>query len=200
MRSTPHDMSAWRTGLVAWFALIVGLSADAISWADESQTMTVGVSGSLRPIADVALGQEEKQTELASPAGPDGEELTRKIGGPRALSLSLVLDGYDQRLPGSPFFTLRSAATKIRSSESIAALQELGFGLISVGRVLNVPRKESGRTFPRAVLDLRLGYTNVENLDPITFIESAELTSHVRDTDGTELPSPPNQVVEISAS
>lgn len=197
MRSTPHDMSAWQTGLIAWFALVSGLSATALSWADEAQKVVVGASGSIRPIADIGVGGEEILTERAAPPAPAGEELVRRIGGPRELSLSLTLDGYDQRLPMGVFMAMRSATMRMASTESSAALRALGFSLIEVGKVVNVPRKENGRTYPRAVCDVRLGYTNVENLAPITFIEKAQVTSHLRDEAGVELPSPPNETTEI---
>lgn len=192
------DLTAARTGLAAWFAALIGITAVHVQWEDEPRAIIAGVCGLLSPVADVELGTAEARRFYNSGAAA-GEEIERSVGGPRVLTLSLKLDGYDQRLPNGVFFAMSSIATEMRGAVSLAELRELGFALVSIDGPRNVPRLEAGRTYPRAVLDVRLGYTRVENIEPTTWIETVEVTSHMRDVDGDELETPPNGTTTIEA-
>lgn len=203
MISETTDLEAARTGLRQWYADLLGLELARVQWEDEPRTaFSDGLVGLLQPVAERQLGRGETLHERDDDA-PEGEELVRKRAVAIALSLSLKLDGYDQRINAGPFFALSSVATKLRGGPSLAALRDgdrddlsdpprFAFAVIRSAGPFNVARDEAGRRFPRAALDVTLGYTRVESLSPLTFIEAAEVTSHLRDTDGTELPSPPN--------
>jgi hypothetical protein len=204
MISTTTDLEAARTGLLAWYADLIGVDVSRVRWEDEPQIAADDLVGTIKPVAERELGRTETQVERDPGTPAAGEELLRSIGQPVALSLSLVLDGYDQRLHRGTFFPLSSARTKIRGGPSLAALRDgardrgehpeprFAFAIIRTTGPFNVARDDAGRRYPRAVLDVELGYTRVESLSPLSFIESAEITSHLRDVDGTELPSPPN--------
>lgn len=188
-----------RTGLLAWFAALAGLAVTSVQWEDEPRSLITGVCGLLAPVADVGLGQVEAQHAYDSHAAA-GEEIERTVGGPRVLTLALKLDGYDQRLPEGVFFALASVATKLRGADSLAALRAMGLAVVSIDGPRNVARVEAGRTYPRAVLDVRLGYTRVETITPITWIETVKVESRIRDEAGTLLPSPPNGITTIEAA
>lgn len=192
------DLTTARTGLRQWFATLAGLELAAVQWEDEPRSMVVGVCGLISPIADRALGMGERQHEY-EPAADEGEELVRAVGGPRVASFSLKLDGYDQRLPEGVFFRMSSVAELMRGEDSVAALRGLGFALVDVTGPTNVPRVEGGRVYPRAVLDVFLGYTRVERETPTTWVEEVRVTSRMADVDGVELPAPPNATVSIEA-
>lgn len=190
--STAIDLSTLRTGLRQWFADLCGLQLEAVHWYDEPRPMVVGACGMLQPIALRQLGQVEEQQEHDAGA-PAGEEVVRRVGGRRILSLSLVLDGYDQRLPTGVFFALEAARTKAEGAPSIEALRALGMAFVRSQDVQALPaREQQGRAYPRAVLDLELGYTAVEALAPAGYFEHAELVTEARDVDASLLPSPPN--------
>lgn len=201
MISETTDLEAARTGLLAWYADLLGIEVGRVRWEDEPQVASETFVGTIKPIAERELGLPETQRENA---GPPGEELERTIGQPVVLSLSLLLDGYDQRLHLGPFFKLSSVRTKLRGGPSMAALRDgdrnrdehedprFAFAIVRTSGPFNVARDEAGRRYPRAALDVELGYTRIETLSPITFIERAKVTSHLREPDGTELPDPPN--------
>lgn len=191
------DLAIVRTGLAAWFAALLGFELSSVQWEDEPRSMIAGASALLSPVADVGLGTPEAQHTYNALAA-EGEEIERSVGQPRVLSLSLKLDGYDQRLPQGVFFVMSDVATELHGAVSLAALRELGMALVSVEGPRNVPRVEGGRVYPRAVLDVRLGYTRVREIAATTWIEKIEVTSHMRDVDGAELPTPPNgtQIIE----
>lgn len=198
------DLEAARSGLLSWYAGLLGLEVSRVRWEDEPQVPSETFVGTIKPLAERELGRPETQRARAGGTPPAGEELERKIGQPLVLSLSLLLDGYDQRLHLGPFFKLSSVRTKIRGGPSMAALRDGGrdrdeheaprfaFAIVRTAGPFNVARDEAGRRYPRAALDVELGYTRVETLSPITFIERAKVTSHLREPDGTELPVPPN--------
>lgn len=196
--ATSPDLAAARTGLRQWFADLAGLDLAAVQWEDEPRSMVVGVSGLISPIADRAIGQGERQHEYDSGAA-EGSEIVRKVGGPRVLSVSLKLDGYDQRLPEGVFFRMSRVAELARGEDSIATLRALGFALVDVTAPINVPREQAGRVYPRAAVDVFLGYTRVESESATTWVERVEVTSRLRDVDGVELPAPPNETVSIEA-
>lgn len=186
------DLTAARTGLVAWFAELTGLDASAVRWRDEPRPVVAGVAGELQPIAIRELGQGEEQHEHDGGAD-EGEELVRAVGGSRVLSLSLLLDGYDQRLPEGVLFALERARTKMVGAPSLDALRALGFAFVRSHAVQGLPNREhQGRAYPRAVLDVELGFTAVESLDPTGYFAHAQLETEARDVDDSLLPSPPN--------
>lgn len=197
--TTSPDLTAMRTGLRTWFAALVGLEPAAVQWEDEPRSMHVGSCGLLNVIAERIVGQDERQRRYNALA-PAGQEIERKVGGPRIMTLSLKLDGYDQRLPEGPLFRMSSAAAKARGVDSISQLRAMGLALIDIVGPTNAPRIEDNRIYPRAVLDVRLGYTRVESEAPTTWIEKVRVKSRFRDVDGAELPSPPNGTIEIGGS
>lgn len=196
--TTSPNLSTARTALRQWFADLAGLELAAVQWEDEPRSVTPGISGLLNVIAERALGQDERQWSFDAGA-PDGEQIVHAVGGPRVLTLSLKLDGYDQRLPEGVFFRLSSVAALIKGEDSIRALRALGFALVDVEGPSNVPRVDADRVFPRAVLDVFLGYTRVEYEAPGTWIETVKIATHLADSDGEELPSPPNGEITIEA-
>lgn len=196
--SSPSPTSL-RTGLLAWAAFIAGLDEGAAQWTDEARRMVQGPCILVDAVAERVVGQDARTHELDMDASA-GSEIVRRIGGPRVMTLALALDGYDQRLPEGPFLRMSRAATLAQGIESRSRLRALGLSLVDAQGPINASaaRKEGGRAYPRAVLDVRLGYTRVELDAPTTWIERARLTTGLRDADGELLPSPPNREVEIA--
>lgn len=191
-RATALDLTAVRTGLRQWFANLVGIELNATHWQGEPRPVVEGVCAMLQPIAIRELGQVEEQEELDEDAD-EGQEIVRKVGGPRVFSLSLILDGYDQRLPNGVLFALESARTKIQGGDSIDALRALGLAFVRTLAVQGLPnRVHQKREYPRATLDIELGYTAIETLAPVGYFEHAQLVTEARDVDGELLPTPPN--------
>jgi hypothetical protein len=190
------DLTALRTGLRQWFADVAELELAAVQWEDEPRQMIPGLAGLLNVVAERALGQDERQWEYDAGADP-GEEIVRKVGGPRVLTLSLKLDGYDQRLNAGPFFRMSAIAAKLRGEDACSALRALGFALIDAVGPTNIGREDHGRVYPRAVLDVFLGYTRVEGEAPTTWVETVKGLAEFRDADGVLLPTPPNGEITI---
>lgn len=196
--TTSPDFEAARTGLRQWFATLAGLELVAVQWEDEPRSMVTGVCGLINILGDRGRGRPERQHEY-DPAAPAGQEIVRRVGGPRELSLSLKLDGYDQRLGRGVFLLMSRVSTRMHGADSLSSLRGMGFALLDVRDVVNLPRDDAHRKYPRAVLDVRLGYTAVEAVSPTTWIETVRVRTHLRDADGVELPSPPNGEITIEA-
>lgn len=194
--STSPDPTSIRTALRQWAADLIGIDLAAVQWEDEPRKLITGMSALLDAIADRSIGQSESQTQYDATAA-SGEEIVRAIGGPRVLTLSMKLDGYDQRLHVSPFFQLSSVAEKIRGEVSCSALRAMGFALVDITGPSNISRAEGGRAYPRAVLDISLGYTRVEYEQSTTWIERVRVSSQLADVDEVVLPSPPNEEITI---
>lgn len=185
------ELSVVRTTLRTWAATLLDLDPVAVRWEDESQEMITGTVCTLAPIAERQIGQGETQSERVE-ADPDGEEMRTAEGAHRILSLSVKVDGYDQRIPNGPFFALSQMAVRLRDRVSRSTLRTIGFALVDVFGPFAIPRLEGGRVYPRAALDLAFGYTRVESREPLTWIEHAGVTATLRDQDGVALASPPN--------
>ena len=188
--------SAMRSGLLAWGAFLVGIEVAAAAWTDQPRPMVAGLCLLIDPVAERVIGQDARSHTYDADA-PAGSEIVRRVGGPRWFTVSLALDGYDQRLSEGPFMRMSSAAAVAQGIDSCARLRALGLSLVDVQGPVNVPRTEAGRVYPRAVLDVRLGYTRVELDAPTTWIEKTRGTTKLRDADGELLPSPPNGEFEV---
>lgn len=191
------DASQVRAGLAQWAAYVADDDAGVVQWTDEPRRAIPGMSVLLDHVAERVVGQDARTHTFDDSAEP-GREIVRRVGGPRVMTLSLVLDGYDQRFPEGPFSRAAAASARAQSRESIKRLRALGFSLVDVQGPVNARRVEGSRAFPRAVLDVRLGYTRVELDAPTTWIGTARLTTRLRDADGSLLPSPPNRELDIA--
>lgn len=185
-----------RTGLRQWIATLAGIALAAVQWADEPRVAVDGACVLLNVIAERSIGQDERQQEYDA-AQVNGAEIIRKVGGPRVITISVHYDGYDQRLHLSPVTAASALKARMGGDDSAYALRELGFAFVDATGPVNAPRSDNGRVYPRAVIDVRLGYTRVESDTATQWIETVIAKSRVRDVDGVELPIPPNSTVEI---
>lgn len=191
------DFANARVALRQWFADRAGLLLNVVSWEDEPRPMVVGTAGMMNLIADVGLGRGERQHKYNAGA-PAGQQIERAVGQPRVMTLSLKLDGYDQRLDKTPLITMGRVATRLHGDDSHAALRALRFALVDVIGPTEIPRvDDASRVYPRANLDVRLGYTLVLNETPTTWVEFMKFTSKMRDVDEVLLPTPPNATVTV---
>lgn len=202
MISRATDWALVRTGLMAWVALGLGYDSLAdqarVQWQDEPRSPVVGHCAMLthlasRPIGGVAAGYRHD-----SDAEP-GSEIVRSIAQMRATSIQLALDGYDRTLgaTGSPVTALERFALSSRSAESTRLLRSLGLSLQVLDGPRSTSRREAGRDFPRAILDLEFVYTSVLERDyACTWIERTVIRTRLRDEAGTTLtPYPPDFVI-----
>lgn len=191
------DPTQVHEGLRQWAAYVVDDDASVVQWTDEPRRAIPGMTVLLDHLAERVVGQDARTHTFDSTAEP-GREVVRRVGGPRVMTLSLALEGYDQRFPEGPFARAAAASARAQGRESIKRLRALGFSLVDVQGPVNARRIEGSRAYPRGVLDVRLGYTRVELDAPTTWIETVRLTTRLRDADGSLLPSPPNRELEIA--
>lgn len=93
---------------------------------------------------------------------------------------------------------IENVRTRLRRPSSLETLLAVGLSIVGTGATLDTTYRDGARYVPRATLDVTLLGT-VADADPVPvgWIQYALATSHVKDTDGLELPSPPNVSEEL---
>jgi hypothetical protein len=175
--------AAWsdaRLSLIAWVASCARMSLDAVYFADEPLSLMQGASAAL------------SQLSLRNPGGLDatvlrreGTQLIGTTGGTREMLLQVAFDTDDQELSGHPSVLAERFRTRASSPDSHVALDEFGYGLLSVGDVLVAGRDIGGRMFPRAIVEVRLSFLSAEEGNPIRSIASSSAQGEVVVADAT---------------
>lgn len=146
-----------------------------------------------------AFGDDEIRYESVSESSTDPADaaflggLRENLTGQRKFTLqlqALTLENTDQL---NAVAVLERVRTRLRRQRSINALHAIDVAHIRSGNVIDIATVKEGRVVPRASLDLTLGACfNDSDTVPAGWFNRIELTSHLQDTDGTELPVPPN--------
>lgn len=187
-----RDPDTLRTTLLAWAAFVSGLTSASV-FADEPNTMVDGLAISIAEVSSRNVGGESTLREYDAGA----EHIVRKVVGLQHSILSLTFDGYDQRLSQSPMEAARRFVAVARSPEARAMLRAAGAPMTAISGPTSTPRVEAGRSYPRAVVEVRLTFARVDDLAPVEVADTATITGSVRDPLGAELVPPLSPVTEV---
>jgi hypothetical protein len=143
----------------------------------------------------VGIGRDEERDESV-PADATGDDLPwagevrRTTVGHRRMTVRLVCDALVNTDTTWAWAAIERIRTRIQRRRTDADLKALGASLNRVGTAVEANFKKDSHVFNRVVLDIvfNVVVNDVES-DPVGWIAQAELTSHVEDTDGTELPA-----------
>jgi len=191
-----------QAGLLAWFAAALGVDDAGIAipaqWDDEPEAMTPsGLQGLLKIRAIDSVGPDETRyiEDLDQPAG---EELVPTLVGNRRVTVSFIVEAHDLSPAWSAHRILDRVRSKIRLPSTRDTLRALGLGVLDTEAIQVIDGEVDGRRLGRATLDVHLSaaacYRDTDN--GVSWIETIELTTHLEDVDGTELPVPPNLTEE----
>lgn len=160
--------------LLAWVALCARMETDAVFFADEPRSLIQTSSAALSVLS------------LRSPGGLDATILRREgtqvigtTGGTREMLLQVAFDTDDQALSGHPVVLAERFRTRASSTDSNVALDDFGYGLLSVGDVLVTGRDLAGRLFPRAIVEARISFVSAEEGDPINVVATTSAQGEV---------------------
>jgi hypothetical protein len=188
-----RDPATLRTTLLAWAAFVSGRPAGAVVYDGESNAMVDGLAISIDEISSRNVGGEVTAREY----DPSADHIVRKVLGLQHETLSITFDGYDQRLSQSPMEAARRFVAVARSTEARAMLRAAGAPMTAISGPTSTPRVEAGRSYPRAVVEVRLTFARVDDLAPVEVANTATITGSVRDPLGAELVPPLSPVTEV---
>lgn len=147
----------------------------------------------LKVTSVVGIGEDETRREMV-----DGVFVETQVG-QRKFVLQVQAS---VPVPADPDAQLAFAATerirtRIRRPRIIQQLLDAEIAFHKCGPALPTPYKDGDRVVDCATLDITFG-TVVNDEDPIpaSWIESVVVTSHIQDTDGTQLPASLQQVAK----
>ncbi len=157
----------------------------------------------VRLLSVIGLGEDEERFDLipGNATGADRKyagQLRPNITGQRKLVLQLECDSIENTDSGWAWTMIERVRTRMRRRTSIEALDAVEAALIRVGQGVQANFRHEGRMHSRVLLDIELGCV-VNDQDPIPtgWIERVEVTGHLQDVDGTELPHPPNPTNQL---
>ncbi len=175
-----------RTVLVAWALARSGIDTNGgARWADEPLEVAHGPTVELSVLGTVRRGTDETVYD------DDDDVVVPTTGGHRELVLQVAIDSDDQTLDASSVAIAERFATLATGPVSLAQLESVGLGLLSVGDAVTYSvRDAGGRAHPRSVLEVRLSFVSAVEDDAIPFIESAHATGTVTRPGATAITVP----------
>lgn len=164
------------------FCELTGLSAN---WQHDKSIALCPPYGLLNMSAMNQIGEDEVRYEEVVGA-PTGKEICVTICGIRQFTWSMQVES-DSFAPGkAAWYYLETARTKLRSARFCALMEAVGVSRVSTGAVQKLDYTRDGRWVSRALLDVVFqGVVAIKDC-PVTYIESAKVSSDVLRPDGTE--------------
>lgn len=183
MRPSWSDIRAL---LLAWATARSGIdTVGGARWADEPPEVAHGPTVELSVLGTVRRGTDETVYD------DDDDVVVPTTGGHRELVLQVAIDSDDQTLDASSVAIAERFATLATGPVSLAQLESVGLGLLSVGDAVTYSvRDAGGRAHPRSVLEVRLSFVSAVEDDAIPFIESAHATGTVTRPGATAITVP----------
>lgn len=193
-----YDLEAMRTGLAAIFRKISGLSsvvsenAQAVTQQDQPWVMANQDTDarltfntvSIRSIGGADEVRQEYDPDLefeGDTSGPDDEPANGgfaiNVGGPRVWTLTIKVECWD--LNKTAFEYAERARANLQRPSVLAMIVALGCSLNDVRASRDISFDERGRRVSAAVFELVLNITSNLDDDPVTTIETVNVTPTV---------------------
>jgi hypothetical protein len=143
----------------------------------------------VRSIQDIGV-DETDQVETTIKGQP--ATVYSQLGNRRVI-LEVRVESYKATDSHWCWATIERIRTRLRRPSSHQALEAINWALVDTGPSVALPMNVRGAEWSAASMDVVFG-TRFEDVETTAFewFERIALTSHVKDTDGTELPVPPN--------
>ena len=183
------DFAVIAPALKTWAASLTGIAEDCVRWENEPEVQDNGARVVLRWVSEVSAGADATHYTFAEHDDPL-LEMTPTTTGNRVLTLQVDVEVQDQR-PGVNAQQLASRArTRVRCPRLLAALEDLGLAVASVGQLATTDYPVDDRYVSRRSFEVRLNAVAREtDADGATsYIATVEATAHVSNPAGTELP------------
>jgi len=153
----------------------------------------------LKVTSVVGIGEDETRRDFVAadstdPADQEYLGMLREVQtGQRKFNLQVEVHVPEQTDDSWAFNVTERIRTRIRRPSIIAQLSAVEVAFIRMTEAKKVTYKDNGRMISAAVLNVSFG-TVANDIDPTPggWIEFVELTGHLQDTSGVELPAPPN--------
>lgn len=195
-------MIDWETASPALIKLFTRLAFDVTpvnfgaQWQARTQKYTSEAARTdlilaVRSIQDIGEDETE-QVETTIKGQP--ATVYAQLGNRRVI-LEVRVESYKASDSHWAWTTIERIRTRLRRPSSHQLLEVMNWALVDTGPSVALPMNVRGAEWSAATMDVTLGtrFIDVETA-PFEWIERIELTSHVKDTDGTELPVPPNYI------
>lgn len=139
----------------------------------------------LRHVSDI--GEDETEQREVT-----GKTVYAQLGNRRVI-IEVRIETYKNTDDNWAWSTVERIRTRLRRPSSHEALRSINFALVETGPSIALPMNVKGAEWSAAMMELTFG-TRFEDIEttPFNWIERVDLTSHIKDTDGQELPVPPN--------
>jgi hypothetical protein len=203
-------MAGWSTAAPVIKQLLADLAADpakvtpdsvpfTAEWQEGQRSFTHDVQkiSLLLKVTTVSIvGEDElRRVFTESPA-----QFVSTVWGLRRVTLQVQAQMTERTDGDFAMVPLMRIMTGLRRDASVAALQAVDVD-IDIGKAVKANFKDSGRVVSAANLDLFL-FMLVSDQDPVEsgWIETIELTSHVQNTPGVDIPLPLQMDHEILPS
>lgn len=187
------DYAAAQSALKTLVTSVLGWTSptDPVVFENEPRPRHNGRIAILSWVSGVGVGVDDLRWEDNGALAPDPNYVPT-LAGDRMLALQVSVETLDQS-PGAPHAraALEQFRTRIRRPSSLAALRAANLGMVDVGAVSQADYRVDNRMISRALIELRLNATTFDRDDDgaIGTIESTDITSHISDVDGTQLPA-----------
>lgn len=177
-----------RSALAAWVKALSGV--EIAVWENDPRPMHNGVIALLSWGASDVVGVDDLRWQYAENESPL-EEMTPAVQGDRVLRVQVAFETTLQAIAGNARELCERMRSRLRRPSSLAALAAVGLGLVSAGPAVQADYRAQQHMVARALFDVTLNATTWDaDADGATsYIATVEVTSHVSDVSGDELPA-----------
>jgi hypothetical protein len=182
-----------QTALKAWVVALAGLNAarDPVVFANEPRPMHNGTLALLTWVSGAGVGRDETRYEDNAAPAPAPDLVPVVVGNRvRVLQVEFITLSQDPAAP-SALALIEQVRNRLRWESSKTALDAMNLGLIDSG-VITVPDGKSDQRWrARTLLEVRFNASSFERdtAGAAPSIATVEVTSHLSNVDGTQLPA-----------
>lgn len=180
------DLETLQPLLVGWVRSLT--EVDVVLFENAPRPHHSGTLVLLSWVSMVSVGVEDQRYEDSERSAP-ALNLTPQTVGLRLVTLQLSIETLSQR-PGAPnAFTLAERfRSRARCPASLAAIAAMALGLVRVGSTLKADYRVDQRWVSRVIVEVRFNATAFETSSPINTIETAKVSTALKNPAGDDLP------------
>ncbi len=170
-----------KEGLIAWAVAVTGLSL--VVFENDPQPVPNMQAVYLNVRSTASVGVDDSFSEYDETA----RMFTETVSGGREISLTFQVDSFDMTAPNNALTVITRAQTRMRFDSSEDILRDCGLALATIGSPVDASYEADDRMVSRYSMDVVLNTVSSETDLPTPTIETVDLSSELRDVNGTVL-------------
>lgn len=177
---------AFEDAIEAWFETVTGLTA---YWENRRRKHERKLTfGKLNILTEVSLGDDEVRRSFDGGA-PNGEQIEQIVSGNRLVTVSVRVKSRSQKADQSARYYLGKLRTSLADPARLAEFRAASIAVVRPMPLQNLDFTEQDRVISFGNMDVIFATVVNDDVAATTYIESALISSDIKNVDGTSLPA-----------